>query len=139
MQSWGPYGQGTVTAPVSDLADGWMLRMVATLQQAIFVDSATFEVTPGAQYQLEVTSSVPEASIGTGLVAVAFLDETGIERRSLRLRPAPLPLGEFTTDRAGNFFVAGEDAPPGEYLFGLSYPGDLEHWPISLAERVTIK
>lgn len=139
LASWGPYGSGRVAALASDRGPGRMLRMEATVEEEIFVDSAPFEVTPGADYQLSATTAVPERAIRAGLVAVVFLEEAEILRQNLFLEPAPIPLAEVITDAEGGFTLQADGLAAGDYGLRVSYRGDLSHWPVAAEVRVTVE
>ncbi len=77
LSGWGPWGDGSLTAPPSDRGTGRMLRAVASPAQTLGFNSDAFAVTPGAEYRLWVAGRFPEASIGSAYVAVIFLREHG--------------------------------------------------------------
>lgn len=141
MTHWGPYGTGTVTALRSDQGTGRMLQLTADPEQEIFVDSTRFPVVAGQGYQLSVTASIPEASIGTALVAVVFLDKTETEfvRHELRLNPTPLGVDPVTSSADGGFDLHVSDLDPGEYSIRVVYSGGLRYWPAEATFRFSVE
>jgi hypothetical protein len=138
MTDWYPYGEGSASAPASDHGPGRMMRLTARPEQGLFIDSAHFTMTPGEPYHLAVTTSVPEASANTALVALIFLDETEFQRDELHLNPAPIALGQVQTTDDGTFSLQLGDLGPGDYTLEFRYLGDLGHWPFHIERRITI-
>ncbi len=131
LTDWGVYGEpmGEVRVTPRDDGAGSSLELVATPDQVILIDGVPFPVTPGATYEFRAVLGVPEASIGNATVAVAFLDELEIARRSIRFEPLLEPLAPIETDADGIATIAGDRWEPGRYLIDARYPGDLERWP----------
>lgn len=139
MADWYPYGEGSASAPASDQGLGRMMLLTAHADQGLLIDSTHFAMTPGESYQLAVTTSVPEASANTALVALIFLNETEFHRDELLLNPAPITLGQVQTNDGGLFTLQLGDLDSGDYTIQFRYPGDLDHWPMHIEKRITIE
>jgi hypothetical protein len=131
VTGWTAYGAGSGTFPASDHGSGTMLQLTAQPDQDLRVDSSEFPVTAGAAFEFDIDDSVPETSIGSGYIAVAFLgsDDLEISRTILPFEPAPQRLGTIATDPSGSGVADFEGLEAGRYSARLSYPGDLHHWP----------
>jgi hypothetical protein len=128
---WTPYGAGSGTFSASDHGSGTMLQLTAQPDQDLRVDSSVFPVTAGSPFEFAITDSVPETSIGSGYIAVAFLgsDDLEISRTIIPFEPAPQRLGTATTDGSGSGVADFDGLEAGRYSVQLSSPGDLHHWP----------
>ncbi len=137
MDAWAPYGDGSGTFQPSDRGSGTMLRLTASEDQGLYVDStSTISVTPGTAFVLSSTAAIPKEFFGSAYVAMAFLDGDELSRVILKLTPQPIALGDGLTDGTGHLVVDSGDLEPGTYELRISYPGDLDHWPSYLVTEV---
>jgi hypothetical protein len=128
---WGGYGEGT--ARVERQGSG-TLRLVARKDEALFVDSDPFAVTPGATFTYEVTATVPVEKAGAIYAGVVFLDEYEVERSGLNPAPGPIELPEVVTSADGSFELDLSGAiGPGELRLTVDAPG---YWPSFAAADV---
>ena len=132
LLDWGGYGERSGEFGV--ISDGggesWLALSAAGIQQ-IFIDSVPFAVTPGEPYEFRVVLGVPEASIGTAVIAVVFLNEQEVMRHTIRFEPRLDLLAPALTDESGVAVVTIERLEPGRYEVETRYDGDLERWPSS--------
>jgi hypothetical protein len=140
LQSWGPWGGGSLAAPASDRGTGRVLRAVVTPSQTLGVNSGSFAVTPGATYRFWVAVRVPEASVGSAYIAPIFLGTDQIERRrdTLALAPAPIPLGVATPDAKGAYTLMSSPLDAGRYRLLVEYAGNATYWPARARTEVTV-
>jgi hypothetical protein len=140
LQSWGPWGGGSLTAQASDRGTGRMLRAVVTPSQTLGVNSGSFAVTPGATYRFWVAVRVPEASVGSAYIAPIFLATDQIEGRRdpLALAPAPIALGTATTDPSGAYTLTTSPLEAGRYRLLVEYAGNATYWPARARTEVTV-
>lgn len=94
----------------------------------MFVDGATFKVTPGAEYEFSAVLDVPQASFGSGFVAVMFIDQAEVHRENLWFEALPIVLPAATTDADGGYHVRPRGLDAGRYAVTIDYDGDVEHW-----------
>jgi hypothetical protein len=136
---WTAYGAGEARFPASDHGAGRMLQLTAAPEQDVFVDSQNFRVSAGAEFEFSVLDSVPNGSIGSGFIAVAFLSDQGeVSRTIIRFEPVMGVLGTGTTDAAGALVVDLAGVEAGRYRVRGSYLGDLTHWPSYADGEVTV-
>ena len=95
-------------------------------------------VTPGDRYEFRAKLAVPEASIGTAVVAVAFLDEQEVRRHTIRFEPRFDPLAPPLTNEAGITVITVDSLTAGRYQVEARYEGDLERWPSSSSAVIDI-
>ena len=109
--------RGTVVAEVkpSDRGAGSMLRVRATRQQAVVVDSPRFAVRPGDAFSVAFDARVSPASEGSGYFVVLFSGRSGeVGRERIPFTPATFDLGIRVTDEKG--FFRATFHPPGALL-----------------------
>jgi hypothetical protein len=132
LRDWGVYGEDLGEVRVATDAHGDpQLVMSATSSQQIWIDTVPFEVTPGASYEFRASIGVPEESIGTATVSVAFLGEGEVGRATIRFEPVLALEPPITTDEMGVVRVPTEGLSPGRYEVFVQYAGSLERWPSS--------
>jgi hypothetical protein len=130
LAGWGPWGDGSLSAPPSDRGSGLMLHAVATSAQSLGFNSDGFGVVPGAAYRFWLAGRIPEASIGSAYVAVIFLSADLEVRRDVHpLAPAAIELGAAAADSFGRFSLTSAVLEPGRYWLRATYPGDASRWP----------
>lgn len=139
FESWTPYGDGEADVLPSDRGRGSMLRLTAAFGQPLFVDSQVFEVTPGAEFLFSVESSVPEASVGSGFIAVVFLDGDEVMRSVIDLAPVRERLGEVLSGADGAAKTRFEGLAGGRYLVRATFPGSLEFWSAFVENTVEVR
>jgi len=136
LDYWGPpAGDGSLAAVPGDRGSGSMLRAVVTPTQTLLSNSGSFAVTPGAQYRFWVAARIPEASIGSAYIAPIFLkaDQSEVRRDIHPLAPAPVPVGNATTDAIGAFSATTVVLEAGRYHLRAGYAGDDARWPARAA------
>jgi hypothetical protein len=131
LNGWGPWGDGSLTAPPSDRGSGLMLRAVATPAQELGFNAEGFAVSPGSEYRLWLAGRFPAASVGSAYVTPIFLTAADVEvRRDIHpLAPAIILAGTTTTDGAGRFSITSSGLEAGRYRLRATYPGDAARWP----------
>lgn len=130
-KSWPSYGSpaGDV-AFERDPAGGWLMRVVASADQQVFVDGDQFAVTAGASYEFTVTFGGSDESIGTIGVAVAFVSNGEGARETILFDPVPLSLGWTESADDGTFRIP-MPTEPGSYQVVVSVVGDATTWPVT--------
>ena len=140
LDGWFVAGNGRATLRANDAGEGQMLQLRASRNQYLNIDSTPFAVSAGREYVLIATVRVPVESAGNGYVAVIFLSGTEVSRDILSLEPIAEAQAEMSTDSQG---IARLDGPPdmaaGQYLVRVEYDGDLDHWPASLEQEITVR
>jgi hypothetical protein len=105
-------------------------RFHAQPGQAVTQNTPRFPVTPNAPFTVEVPMSISPVTVGSGYVALIFLDAQG--KGLLRLRipfePVARDIGTVQSDQAGRFSMQ----PSAETLrasvgFHAAYNGDAQH------------
>jgi hypothetical protein len=134
---WGRSGTGRARFVASDRDAGTMLRVDATPDQAVLVDSTAFPVTAGAGYTFSAGLQVPPSTTGNAYLAVIFLHATEVARHRLELAPAPIRLGQVDAG-SGSFELRGARLQPGRYRIRAEYPGDPDHWPSTVEATVKV-
>lgn len=126
---WAVYGSGTAKVVRSDVGGGRMLRLRATPDKDIAINSYSIRVTPGSDFTLRVTAKVPPSGKGTGYAAVFFLwgkDFTEGYRETVSLVAPPIATLALATDASGAI-VIDKVLPAGRYKVTISYAGDATH------------
>jgi hypothetical protein len=54
------------------------------------------------------------------------------------MSPAPIELGQVTTDTNGQATIVLSAVDPGRYLLRVHYVGDLETWPCRLEQEIEL-
>jgi hypothetical protein len=134
---WAVYGEGKVSTPKSDLDDGRLLRLQASREQEIVINSYGISVTPGSAYTMTVTARVPPSGSISGYVAAIFLKESEIWRDTLKVVAEPIAPTSVETDADGTLSI-DRALPPGKYRVRLSYVGDATHTLVSSDQEVTV-
>jgi hypothetical protein len=138
MVGWGQSGDAEASIVASDLGAGQMLHVVASPDQALYWDSAEFPITPGTAFELHVAAAVPLASADSAYAGVVFLGAEENGRRIIPMSPAPIELGQVTTDTNGQATIVLSAVDPGRYLLRVHYVGDLETWPCRLEQEIEL-
>jgi hypothetical protein len=138
MVGWGQSGDAEASIVASDLGAGQMLHVVASPDQALYWDSAEFPITPGTAFELHVAAAVPLASADSAYAGVVFLGAEENGRRIIPMSPAPIELGQVTTDTNGQATIVLSAVHPGRYLLRVHYVGDLETWPCRLEQEIEL-
>jgi hypothetical protein len=138
LSLWGQYGGGKAHLVASDHGPGSMLHMHANYDQPLYLDSAEFPVTPGATFEFRVATSVPLDSASSAYAAIIFLGVEESGRRIINLAPAAIDLGALTTDGSGQARPDLSALQPGRYQLRVNYSGDLETWPSSVEQAVSL-
>ena len=83
-------------------------HIVAPKGHIVFNTTPGWRVTQGDRFSIQIPLDASETSMHSGYVALIFLSMPGreVRRLSIPLTPSTLPLGQATTDRAGNFAFA---------------------------------
>jgi hypothetical protein len=139
LDGWDVAGNGTTSTPPSDHGSGRMVRLTATPDRSLLINSAGFPATPGAAFRLSVAARVPESSSESAYVAVIFLHDSEIARERLALAPARIDLGEISTEATGGFLLSLGDLEAGRYRFRLTSRGDASHWPSTAVVVLTFE
>jgi hypothetical protein len=140
VMDWGADGDGSATIEPSDRGPGSALRLIASPEQWISINSPEVEVAAGTDYRLSVTAAIPEASADAGYISVIFLRQGAeIARHSLPLAPVPIPLGPVSTDGSGAFELEEDGLEGGRYGLRISYGGDVRHWPSRADQELVIR
>jgi len=110
-----------------------ILRIQARPQQTAMLNSAPFEVSPGASFEADVRLQVQPGSEGSGHVALIFLDAGGKEivRTSLPLQSAWRTTRRAVTDASGSFALTS-GAYGNDTSVRVTFPGDNQHRPAGL-------
>jgi hypothetical protein len=126
LTGWGPYGEGEAS-----VESGIGLRLTASSDQTVLVDSAQFTIAAGAPFRLIVTAEVPAQFAGTTRVSLIFLGDGDVEsgRAMQVLAPFPERVGDSMTDATGTAVVATTGLGAGRYLLRATERGDLDRWP----------
>ena len=138
MVGWGQYGDGEASIVVSDLGAGQMLHVVASPDQALHWDSAEFPITAGAPFELRVRAAVPLASADSAYAAVIFLDAEESGRWIIPMAPAPIELGQPTTDGNGQATIDLSALDQGRYVLRVHHAGGLDTWPCRIEQEIAI-
>jgi len=127
---WGSWGSGTVRLEPSDQGSGMMLRVTATPDQDAAINSAPFDVTPGATYTLTFVARIAPLSFGSGYFDITFQDaEAEFTRERIQLTPALIRIGAATTDAQGRYAINLGSLPRGKLLLEANYAGSDQYWP----------
>jgi hypothetical protein len=138
LDGWSIDGSGQSSIQNSDEGAGNMLRLRATPDQWVLVNSSDFPVTAGSSYHFEIAAKLPEDS-NAAYAAVMFLDGVNeVRRDQITLVPVAIDAGSDETDSLGRalFHLAGG---AGTYRLRVEYPGDLGHWPAWLDQDVAMQ
>jgi uncharacterized protein (TIGR03437 family) len=128
---------------ISD-TNGQALHVSATAAQQTFVNSTSFTVTAGSEFQLEIKARISPDSLGSGVFALIFLSGgTEVSRSTLPFVPANVTLGTAHTGTDGRYSLPFAVQNPGEYQVQSAYAGTDTLWPAfssaSLDLRPSIK
>lgn len=137
LNNWGVDGSGQATLQNNDDGAGKMLRLRAAPDRWILVNSIGFPVTAGSTYHFEIAAKPQLAN--SAYAAVMFLDSTTeIRRDRIVLVPGAIQAGSRETDPLGRalFNLSGA---AGTYRLRVDYPGDLDHWPATLEQDISIQ
>jgi hypothetical protein len=141
LYSWDVWGSGRTTVQNSDRDDGRMLRLRASPDQNIGINSFGLQrFTPGSDFKLTVKATVPPFGSLTGYAAVFFLwgkDNTEGYRLTVPLVAPPMSPAHVTSSDDG---LASVDlaVPAGRYAVQIAYTGDADHLPASVEQQVTV-
>ncbi|MBS0558640.1 MAG: carboxypeptidase regulatory-like domain-containing protein [Proteobacteria bacterium] len=93
---------------------GGLDRYVAAPGQQVLINTASFPVTPGANFTLTVPMQASAASADSGVVGVVFLDKSGngIQRRVVPFAAGRAAAGDAVTGADGRFAAR----PPADLL-----------------------
>jgi hypothetical protein len=138
--SWGSEGDAVADRINSDRGPGSMLRIRATPEQWLALNSPAFPVTPGTPYRMWAVVGVPDGSLETTRVDLMFLGTSSEEtsRVLLRLSAPHVPLGTTTPDASGAYAFSTDRLEPGRYLVTAEYAGDTTYWPALASAEITI-
>jgi hypothetical protein len=132
LSNWGLWGTAEASLESSDRDAGSMLRVNATADQHMGLNSLDFQVTPGAPYTFTVAARVAPQSAESGYFVVVFLTGTReIQRFTLPFEPASLTLGSATTDGDGSFTLAADLASELVGEATARFAGSSRLWPSS--------
>ena len=137
LYRWAVYGEGTVTTPTSELDDGRLLRLRASPDEEIVINSYGIPVAPESAYTMTVTAQVPPSGSVSGYVAAIFLKETEIWRETLKVVGAPLAPFVIVTGGDGSISV-NAPVPAGQYRVKVSFAGDATHLPAVAEQEITV-
>jgi len=138
-QSWTLQGQ-TQLVP-SDRGAGQMIKVVATPSQVATLDSRPFPVTPGANFLLSFSATIPASSSSSGYFLVAFQDASGnvldipgtsagaLKHETIAFTAAQLTFGTATADANGNYQLNLTSLGTSQAILEATYAGDSQHWP----------
>jgi len=130
LNGWGVWGSGTVRLEPSDQGSGRMLHIQAAANQDAAINSATFNVTPGATYNLTFTARISPASFESGYFDITFQDSNGeFKRETIPLATGVVPIGRANTDAQGHFAIDLKSLPRGTLLLEATYTGNEQSWP----------
>jgi hypothetical protein len=124
-----PLARGVATAPA---------RFQSGPGQAIVHNTPTFSVSTGDPFTIQVPMHLTLASIGTGYVALIFLNAEGkeLERLRLLLEPIDIPIGTATTDGDGRFsLLTRSDTFRANMGFRAEFAGNALHRAATTATR----
>ena len=135
LDGWGPYGEGAAV-----VVPGGGLRVTASADQVVNVDSAPFSIEPGASFRFSFSAEVPAASADTTRVSLIFIGDAGVESSRVAevLRPTPMSLGESVTDASGTATLTAQELAAGRYRIRVTQPGNLNLWPAYADTEITV-
>jgi hypothetical protein len=139
LANWGVEGNGSVTVAPSDEGNGSMLKLLATPDQTILLNSAAMTASAGATYHFEVSVKVPAASAASAYATIIFLAGSEIRRDIVALAPVAIDAGSAKTDGNGGLSFNLTGLQSGSYTLRLDYPGDLTHWPAWVERAITVQ
>lgn len=139
--AWGLWGSGKATVQNSDRDDGRMLRLRASHDENIGINSIGLQhVTPGANFTLTVRAKLPPAGTATGYASAFFLwgkDALEGHRLTIPLVAPPIPAVDLVTADDGD--IALDLAlPAGRYAISLAYRGDASHHAATIEQQITV-
>jgi len=139
LQTWGLWGNGTVSVEPSDLGAGNMLRVQVESDQIAAINSASFSVTAGANYTVSFDARVSPSSLGSGYFTVIFLSSSSeSDRKNIPFAPATIQVGSATTSEDGTFDVVLQGLSTNVQLQLLAiYEGDDQYWPAYAATTLS--
>jgi hypothetical protein len=135
---WAVYGTGRSTTPHSDRDDGRMLRLRASTDEDIAINSFGIPAKPKSTFRLTVEAMLPPAGSVTGYASPIFILDTEVQRQTLDLVAPPIPALVLTTDAAGAVTI-DRALPAGRYLVRVSYAGDSAHESTVVEQEVTVR
>ncbi len=133
---WGIYGTPSGDVRVAGEGDETWLAISADRDQQVFVDGEIITVTPGAEYEFEVTFGIQDQSVTAVNVAIEFI---GAERIHMDMAPPRIEVVRATTDANGLLHLLGGSLEPGSYLLAVEYTGDLDYWPTEASTPIDIE
>lgn len=133
FQYWGHWGNGTVAVKPSDRGSGNMLSVLSNSNQYVGINSGSFPVTAGSNYNFTVGARASPTSFGSGYFTVIFLkDSTELARYTVFFSAPSIKAGDAVTGQDGTFSVSLQlpGYPKGTGLqVEAIYAGDDLHWP----------
>lgn len=135
---WAVYGTGRSTTPHSDRDDGRMLRLRASADEDIAINSFGIPVKPKSTFRLTVEAMLPPAGSVTGYASPIFILDTEVQRQTLDLVAPSIPTLKVTTDAAGSVTI-NQALPTGRYLVRIAYSGDATHESTVVEQEVTVR
>ena len=137
---WAVYGSGSAQIERSDVGDGRMLHIRAKAGQDVAINSFSISVTPGSDFTLRVTASVPPAGTVTGYASTFFLwgkKLTEGYRQTLDLVAPAIPVQTLSTDTAGAVAI-DQALPAGSYLVEIAYAGDATYAASKIEAKLSV-
>ena len=115
-----------------DLAkvDSGSLRVSTAAGQGVTLQSARFQVTPGASYSLRISARVAPRSIGSGFFAITYPVQ-----KVVKLTPIDVPATELATTRTaadGSYRFNLPQPSPQAGEIHIKFPGNESFWPADM-------
>jgi hypothetical protein len=130
LDGWDSWGSGSADLVASPNGAGAALAVSVGPDQDLGMNSGQIQVAPGSAFTITFKARINPLTSNGGYFDIVFLNDGGEVRRfTAPIVSGPVLLAETTTGSNGEYQVALDDLPAGEFDLIAWYPGSDAYWP----------